>query len=177
VKTFVRTGLVLLLATVVTLVMSPIVAGQNQPSAPVSQRGHPSGKLILGGDVASFDNPAGLPTHCVLTNRFKRGQRMGFRMRAIDGGTGEIENTAVLVAHVTHAGRTVDVPMRWRGNVPFPKEEYSRAPVDMWTGVWTVASDAPIGIVSYTITATDRFGRAATFIPFPNLVSQIAVVE
>jgi hypothetical protein len=176
-RTLFKWDVVLLLAAVAALVMSPIVAGQNQPPAPMPQRGHPAGKLILGGDVASFDNPAGLPTHCVLTNRFKRGQRMGFRMRAIDGGTGEIENTAVLTAHVTHAGKTVDVPMRWRGNAPYPKEEYSRAPDDMWTGVWTVPADAPVGVVSYTITATDRFGRTATFTPFPNVVSQLAVVE
>ena len=26
-----------------------------------------------------------MPTHCILTNRFKRGQRVGFRQTAIDG--------------------------------------------------------------------------------------------
>jgi len=43
--------------------------------------------------------------------------------------------------------------------------------------VWTVPDDAPIGTVSYTVTAVDRFGRMATFSPFPNTVSQLAVVE
>src|SRR5436190_19679667 len=83
------------------------------PPPPEPQAGHPTGKLVIWGDVASFDVPGTLPTHCILTNRFKRGQRMGFRMTAIDGGSGEVENTAVLVAHVKYAGATIDVPMRW----------------------------------------------------------------
>ena len=49
-------------------------------------------------------------------------------MTAIDGGSGEVENTAVLVAHVTYGGSTVDVPMRWRGNTNFPADQYLRAP-------------------------------------------------
>src|ERR1700704_3307321 len=72
------------------------------PPPPPPQAGHPSGKLVIWGDLASFDVPGTLPTHCILTNRFKRGQRLGIRMTAIDGGSGETENTAVLVAHVKY---------------------------------------------------------------------------
>jgi hypothetical protein len=144
---------------------------------PEPQAGHPTGKLIIWGDVASFDVPGTLPTHCILTNRFKRGQRMGFRMTAIDGGSGETENTAVLVAHVKYAGSTIDVPMRWRGQGGFPAAEYPRQPSEMWTGVWVVPADAQPQALSYTVTATDRFGRTATFSPFINVVSQIAIVE
>ena len=154
--------------------------GRGQPAAPPApQAGHPSGKLILWGDVALFERP-GTPNNCILTNRFKRGQRIGFRMTAFDGGSGEVENTAVLVAHVTHAGGTVDVSMRWRGAAgpaaPAPNG-YRRPPVELWTGFWTVPDDAPTGTVSYTVTATDRFGRTATFTPFPYEASQIAIVE
>src|SRR5690242_13279396 len=63
------------------------------PPPPPPQAGHGQGKLVIWGDIASFDNPPTLPTHCILTNRFKRGQRVGFRMTAFDGGTGETENT------------------------------------------------------------------------------------
>jgi len=147
------------------------------PPPPEPQAGHPTGKLIIWGDVASFDVPGTLPTHCILTNRFKRGQRMGFRMTAIDGGSGETENTAVLVAHVKYTGSTIDVPMRWRGQGGFPAAEYPRQPSEMWTGVWVVPADAQPQALSYTVTATDRFGRTATFSPFINVVSQIAIVE
>src|SRR5687767_9208374 len=69
--------------------------GQAPPPPPQPQPGHPSGKLILWGDVALFNRPDD-PDNCILKNRFKRGERVGFRMTAIDGGTGEVENTAEL---------------------------------------------------------------------------------
>jgi hypothetical protein len=186
-----RAGFVVLaLAAVTTAVVvaqgqregAPAVAGQGRgrgapPPPPEPQAGHPSGKLVIWGDIASFDQPATAPTHCILMNRFQRGHRVGFRMTAIDGGTGETENTAVMTVHITHGGRTVDVPMRWRGNLPYPASEYPRNPAEMWTGVWTVPDDAPIGMVSYTVTAVDRFNRMATFSPFPNTVPQLTVVE
>jgi hypothetical protein len=152
--------------------------GQQPAPPPPPQKGHPSGKLVIWGDTAIFINPTD-PDNCLLTNRFKRGQRVGFRMTAIDGGTGEVENTAVLVAHVTSAGKTVDVPMRWRGaagpNAP-PPRGYLRSPAELWTGSWTVPDDAPIGRISYTVTATDRFGRKATFTPFSAEASQLVIV-
>jgi hypothetical protein len=153
--------------------------GRGQPVAPPPQAGHPSGKLVIWGDVALFDRPDN-PDNCILTNRFKRGQRIGFRMTSVDGGTGEVENTAVLVAHVTYAGKTVDAPMRWRGAAgpaaPAPKG-YLRAPAELWTGFWTVPDDAPTGVISYTVSATDRFGRNATFIPFSAEASQLVIVQ
>jgi hypothetical protein len=40
-----------------------------------------------------------------------------------------------------------------------------------------VPADAAPGALSYTVTATDRFGRTATFSPFINVVSQLTIVE
>ena len=153
--------------------------GRGQPPPPPQpQPGHPSGKLVIWGDVAIFINPTD-PDNCLLTNRFKRGQRVGFRMTAIDGGTGEVENTANLVAHVSYGGKMADAPMRWRGaagpNAPAPRG-YLRSPAELWTGFWTVPDDAPIGVVSYTVTATDRFGRTASFRPFSAEASQLVIV-
>jgi hypothetical protein len=147
------------------------------PAPPAAQPGHPSGQLVIWGDVVNFNAP-GTPNQCVAQSRFRRGERVGFRMTAIDGGTGEVENTAVLVAHLTYAGKTIDVPMRWRGGgAPFPKEAYFRAPDNMWTGGWEVPRDAAVGTVTYTVTATDRFGRKASFAPFVSIPSQIAIIE
>jgi hypothetical protein len=147
------------------------------PPPPPPQAGHPTGKLVIWGDLASFEVPATLPTHCVLTNRFKRGQRLGVRMTAIDGGSGETENTAVLTAHLVVGGQTIDVAMRWRGVGGFPASEYPRQPSEMWTGVWVVPADAPIGTINYTVTAVDRFNRTASFSPFINAASQLTIVE
>jgi hypothetical protein len=184
------------LIVLVTLVWVPPVVGQGEPGArgqgaqagrgrggappppvpPSPQAGHPSGKLVIWGDLADFTRP-GPVLRCYATSRFKRGQRAGFRMTAVDGGSGEVENTAEMTIHLSYKGSTIDIPMRWRGNMPFPAQEYLHAPVEMWTGVWEVPEDAPIGTLTYTVTATDRFGRTATFNPFPNHLSQFAVVE
>jgi hypothetical protein len=155
---------------------APAPAAEAPPPPPPPQRGHPTGKLVIWGDIVNFD-PPGTPTQCTPTSRFKRGQRVGFRMTAIDGGSGEVENTAILVAHVTYGGTTVDVPMRWRGNTPFPADQYLRAPREMWTGAWTVPANASIGTIRYTVTATDRFRRTASFTPFPAMPSQLTIVE
>lgn len=146
------------------------------PKPPAVQAGHPSGKLVIWGDLADFSRP-GPVLRCYNTNRFKRGQRAGFRMTAIDGGTGEIENSTQLVVHVTHGGRTIDLPMDWRGSRSYPADEYTKAPVMMWTAVWEVPTDAPLGAARYTVTAKDKFGRTATFEPFPNVLSQLVIVE
>ena len=158
---------------------NPPAQGRGQaapPAPPPPQAGHPSGKLVIWGDIADFTRP-GAPLRCYATSRFKRGQRAGFRMTAIDGGTGEVENTAEMVVHVTHAGKTIDIPMRWRGVGGFPASEYPRQPSEMWTGVWEIPADAPIGQVEYTVTAKDRFGRTAAFNPFPNRLAQFTIVE
>ena len=57
------------------------------PPPPPPQAGHPTGKLVIWGDLACFTILSMVPTHCILTNRFKRGQRVGIRMTAIDGGS------------------------------------------------------------------------------------------
>jgi hypothetical protein len=155
-------------------------AGRGQPAAPPPpQAGHPSGKLVIWGDVALFSTQTD-PDNCILTNRYKRGQKIGFRMTAIDGGSGEVENTATLVVHVNYAGKTVDAPMRWRGaagpSAPAPRG-YLRSPYELWTGSWTVPNDAPTGAISYTVTATDKFGRTSTFTPFSAEASQLVIVQ
>ena len=136
------------------------------PAPPPAQPGHPAGKLVIWGDLASFDNPPTVPTRCPRLKRLLRMQWVG-----------ETENTATMVVHVNYMGRTIDVPTRWRGVGGFPAAEYPRQPSEMWTGVWVVPMDAQPGRLSYTVTATDRFGRTATFTPFINVVPQLTIVE
>ena len=159
--------------------------GRGAPAPPpAAQPGHPSGQLVIWGDSALFDGRTN-PENCTLLSRFRRGMRMGFRMTAIDGGTGETENTAIITGHITYMSRTkgkqtVDVPMRWRGgagpNAPRPAG-YLRVPLELWTGFWVVADDAETGMIEYTMTATDRFGRKASFRPFPDIGSQVYIVD
>jgi hypothetical protein len=172
---FLGLSAVLVLAVAMAVSVTAQERGRGQAAPLPPQTGHGMGSLVLWGDIALFEKP-GTPNNCVLTNRYTRGQRIGFRMTAVDGGTGEPENTAQLTAHITVGGRTVDVPMRFRGGggatVP---NGYLRAPRELWTGFWLIPPDAPTGMVTYTVTAEDKFGRKATFTPFSYETSQIFI--
>jgi hypothetical protein len=106
----------------------------------------------------------------VLRNRFKRGEPVGWRMFVADPQTGNREESAQLVVHVNFAGKTQDIPMRYRATAAQPERQF-------WVAKWIVPQDAPVGIVRYTVTATDKNGRTGEFKPFEVQASQLTIVE
>jgi hypothetical protein len=136
---------------------------------PSSLSGQSGGdRLVLFGDVVYF-YPPGHAKNCLLNNQFKRGEPVGFRMNALNSGTGKRDRATQLVIHLSYAGKTVDVPMRDRQNEKQPEREF-------WVAKWVVPDDAPMGIVRYTVTAKDPQGRTGEFKPFEVQASQITVV-
>jgi hypothetical protein len=161
-----RTGLVLTFAVVVLC-----LAGSDSPSGAAAQTPPPppapgQGRLIVYGDMALFQ-PPGHPENCILRNRFKRGEPVGWRMFVADPSTGKREESAQLVVHVNVSGKTLDIPMRYRAQ---PEREF-------WVAKWVVPQDTPVGIVRYTVTATDKYGRTGEFKPFEVQASQLTIVE
>ena len=164
-----RTGL---LVTFVVAVLC--LAGSDSASKAAAQTPPPppapgQGKLIVYGDMALFQ-PPGHPENCILRNRFKRGEPVGWRMFVADPSTGKREESAQLVVHVNVGGKTTDVPMRYRATAAQPEREF-------WVAKWVVPPDTPIGIVRYTVTATDKYGRTGEFKPFEVQASQLTIVE
>ncbi len=145
----------------------PSVAAFQAPPAPPAAG---QGKLVVFGDVTLFVGKPGTAGNCVLQSRFKRGDPVGFRMTAIDPVTGEREQSAQFVVHLSYGGMTQDLPMRYRGTVKQPEREF-------WIAKWIVPATAPIGIVRYTVTATDKHGRTGEFKPFAVEDSQVTIVE
>ena len=129
----------------------------------------PANKLIVYGDTAMF-TPPGTPENCILRSRFKRGVPVGFRMFVADPQTGNREESAQLVVHVNFAGKIQDIPMRYRATEAQPERQF-------WVAKWLVPQDAPVGIVRYTVTATDKYGRTGEFKPFEVKASQLTIVE
>ena len=130
---------------------------------------HGGDRLILSGDLAYFFG-VGKPRNCILNNRYKRGEPVGFRMTAIDPATGKRERSAQLVVHLNYAGKTLDLPMRDRQTEQQPEREF-------WVLKWVVPDDAPLGIVRYTVTAKDPQGRTGEWKPFEVETSQLTIVE
>jgi hypothetical protein len=144
---------------------SASVAAFQAPASPAAGQ-----KLIVFGDVTLFIGKPGMAGNCALQSRFKRGDPVGFRMTAIDPVTGQREASAQFVVHLTYGGMTQDLPMRYRGTVKQPEREF-------WVAKWVVPDTAPIGIVRYTVTATDKYGRTGEFKPFVVEDSQVTIVE
>jgi hypothetical protein len=91
-------------------------------------------------------------------------------MTAIDPSTGEREPSAQFVVHLTYGGMTQDLPMRYRATAAQPERQF-------WVAKWIVPATAPVGIVRYTVTASDKYGRTGEFKPFPVEDSQLTIVE
>jgi hypothetical protein len=91
-------------------------------------------------------------------------------MFVADPRTGNREESAQLVVHLNVAGKTQDIPMRYRATAAQPERQF-------WVAKWVVPQDAPIGIVRYTVTATDKYGRSGEFKPFEVQASQLTIVE
>ena len=163
-----RLGTITVLAGMVAAIAvsdSGSVAAFQAPPPPSAGKG----KLIVYGDMAMFQ-PPGHPENCLLRNRFKRGEPVGFRMFVADPSTGNREESAQLVVHLSVAGKTVDVPMRYRATEKQPERTF-------WVAKWVVPADTPVGIVRYTVTASDKYGRTGEFKPFEVQASQLTIVE
>jgi hypothetical protein len=157
--------------TIVLLAASAMLGLEKRTAAvqPQAAPGGPANRLIVYGDMAMF-TPPGTPENCILRSRFKRGDPVGFRMFVADPQTGNLEASAQLVVHLNFAGKTQDIPMRYRATAAQPERQF-------WVAKWVVPEDAPIGIVRYTVTATDKYGRTGEFKPFEVKASQLTIVE
>jgi hypothetical protein len=149
-----------LFVTMVALLATSPIAGQA-----------PSGgdRLILSGDLVYFFG-GGIPLNCAMANRYKRGEPVGFRMTAINPATGTRDRGTQLVVHLAYGGMTIDVPMRDRQTAQQPEREF-------FVAKWIVPTDAPLGVVRYTVTAKDPQGRTGEWKPFDVVASQITIVE
>jgi hypothetical protein len=162
-KGFYRYFALALFVAMMAMAAGSFLAGQ-EPQTPSS-----GDRLIVYGDVVYF-YPPGDTRNCILNNRFKRGEPVGFRMTAINPATGKRDRATQLIVHVTYNGKTVDVPMRDRQSEQQPER-------DFFVAKWIVPNDANTGIVRYTVTAKDPQGRTGEFKPFEVQASQITIVE
>ena len=104
-----------------------------------------------------------------MSNRYKRGEPVGFRMTALDAA-GMRDRATQLVVHITYGGKTIDVPMRDRQTEQQPEREF-------FVAKWVVPDDAPLGVVRYSVTAKDSRGRTGEWKPFEVAASQLTIIE
>src|SRR5262249_1340488 len=146
-------------ALLVGTVFAATLPGQAKQSTP-------TGKLIVWGDLALFQPPQN-PEGFRLRNRLKRGDPVGFRLFGIDGSTNQPELSTQLVVHLTYAGKKIDLPALNRSVAQYPPGSKDSMPIrpGLWTAKWMVPNDAQTGIVRYTVTGRDKYGRTVDFTP------------
>jgi hypothetical protein len=147
----------------------PLAAQESAPK--------PVGHLLLFADTAVFAQPTN-PENCTLRNRFKRGDNVGFRLYAVDGGTDTPEESATVVVHLAFGGKKYELPAKYRA-IPQKNESGMNMPIrpGMWTAKWVVPGDAPTGTVQYSATATDKYGRKAEWTPKGGEPSWVTIVQ
>ena len=151
------------LAVVITGLALATLQGSAQ--APAANK-----NLILHGDMTYFFGP-GKPKNCTLSNVYKRGEPVGWRIQAVDPDTGKhAAPDTQLVVHLNYGGQVKDIPMRWRATANQPERTF-------WVAKWIVPDDAPTGIVRFTVTAKDKQGRTGDYKPFDVEASQLTIVE
>jgi hypothetical protein len=148
------------IAVLLTALGSISVAGGQTPSR--------SERLVVYGDTVFFIG-LGIPKSCTLSNEFKRGDRIGFRMTALNPATGKRDRATEVVVHLTYAGQTFHIPMRDRQTNEQPEREF-------WIAQWIVPDDAQIGVLRYTVTAKDPQGRTGEYKPFEVDASQLRII-
>ena len=136
---------------------------------PVAGQGAAPGKLAIFADMALFSGN-NQPRNCFTMNRYKVGEPVGFRVTVIDGATGLPAADAEVTVHLTYAGKTEDVPARYRG------AGRGNLTANLWTAKWAVPAGTPTGIIGVKVTAKDKSGRTAEYTPFPNAASHLTIV-
>ncbi|HWF13002.1 MAG TPA: hypothetical protein VG272_04640 [Candidatus Acidoferrales bacterium] len=159
------------------LIAFGIFMGMLATSLMAGQGTQPTGKLVLFADLNAF-GPASNPDSCIARNRYKKGETVGFRLYAVDGGTNAAEASAEVTVHISFGGKTFDFPALYRG-VPHKTPSGGNMPVHagMWTTKWVVPDDAPTGIINYSATAHDKFGRTAEWKPMGGEPSLLTIVQ
>ena len=145
----------LVLPMAVLLLASLPSAGHAMPGGQGAADPAPPAALFIEADLVS-----GLPgpTLCVLQNRFAPGDRVVFRARVFDAQSGQLAPNATVTVRFAD-GRTL--PLLYSLPRPPPHLDYGPVGDDVWVNAWVVPSDAPLGIVRYTLEAVDgdRVGR------------------
>jgi hypothetical protein len=125
--------------------------------------------LVLYGDMAVFWGQ-GNPENCILKNRYRRGEPVGFRMTAIDPANGSFAETAAITVKVPLGERVETLQMRYRGTGNSPRFGF-------WTAKWIVPDDAPLGVIRYTVEAQDSQGKTGIWAPYNLEASMLTITE
>ena len=132
-------------------------------------RTEPAGRLFFEGDVVRHSVEGQMGPWCVLQSRYKRGEAIAWRVRALlpDGG---VADDTVLKSLVVELGNGDTVQMDY-GPHGDPPTDY------FWANSWTVPANFPTGTLGYKVVATLQDDSVVSWEPFTRAPSLLTIIE
>ena len=132
----------------------------------------PAGKLFFEGDMVRGDQQGAPGPFCVLTNQFKRLEKVVWRMRVLDQ-TGKALDDKGLKSVVIELSDGQKLAARFS---PHPPPRVGPATDHFWTAIWIIPTSYPSGTFVYKVVATDLEDKSQTWEPFKRVTSQLQVI-
>ena len=130
------------------------------------------GKLFFEGDMVRGEQQGAPGPACVLTNQFKRLEKVVWRVRVVDQ-TGAALDDKGLKSLAIEMSDGQKLAARFSPHPPArvgPPTDY------FWTAIWIIPTSYPSGTFVYKVVATDLQGTAQTWEPFKRVTSQLQVI-
>jgi hypothetical protein len=129
-------------------------------------------RLFFEGDMVRGNQDGAPGPGCVLTNQFKRLEKVVWRVRVLDPSGNSLDEKGL-------KSLTVELPdgQKLAGRfAPRPPARLGPATDHFWTATWIIPSAYPSGTFAYKVVATDSEGRSHTWEPFKRAPSQLQVI-
>jgi hypothetical protein len=129
-------------------------------------------KLFFEGDLVRGLQQGAPGPFCVLTNQFKRLERVIWRIRVLDQ-TGQSLDDKGLKSLVVELPDGQKLAAKYG---PHPPPASGPATDFFWTAAWNIPSSYPTGTFAYKVVATDQEGTSQTWEPFKRAPSQLTII-
>jgi hypothetical protein len=129
-------------------------------------------QLFFEGDLVRGAQQGAPGPFCVLSNQFKRLEKVVWRIRVLDAAGQSLDDKGLKSV-------VVELPDGQKLNAKFdrhPPPAQGPALDYFWTAVWIIPTSYPSGSLGYKVVATDSDGHAQTWQPFKSQPSQLTVV-
>src|SRR6476646_5329742 len=130
-------------------------------------------QLFVEGDLVHGAQQGAPGPFCVLSNQFKRLEKVVWRIRVLDAAGQSLDDKALKSV-------VVELPDGQKLNAKFdrhPPPAQGPALDHFWTAVWIIPTSYPSGSLGYKVVATDSDDRSQTWEPFKTRPSQLTVVD
>ena len=126
-------------------------------------------KLYFENDIVRHALEGQQGPFCVLNNLYKRKEAVAFRIRVLDGATGEQADDKTLKSVTVVLGNGEKLQAKFGG--------HGKPPTDFfWSIHWVIPADHPTGSLGYKIVATRHDGGEQTWEPFRRESTQLTIV-